>query len=84
MRSPRSNSPGVGNLVKIEPLPGGRLEIEKFSLRHLLLFAYGVQDFQIVGAPDWSASERYDIQAKAAAGASGKLMTGPRLQTGSL
>ncbi len=73
--------PGIGNLVKIQPLPGGRLEVENFSLRHLMLFAYGVQDFQIQGAPDWTGSERYDIQAKADGGASGTLMTGGMLQT---
>jgi uncharacterized protein (TIGR03435 family) len=72
---------GVGNLVRIQPLPGGRLEVENLSLQHLMLFAYGVQDFQIQGAPDWTSSERYDIQAKAEGGTSGKLMTGPMLHT---
>lgn len=72
---------GIGNLSKLQPLPGGRLEIENLSLRYLMLFAYGVQDFQIQGAPDWISADRYDIQAKAEGNASGKLMAGPMLQT---
>jgi uncharacterized protein (TIGR03435 family) len=30
-------------------------------------FAYGIQGFQLVGAPDWFATERFDIAAKAPA-----------------
>jgi uncharacterized protein (TIGR03435 family) len=65
--------PGIGNLVRLQPLPGGRLDVENFSLRLLMLYAYGVQDFQIGGAPDWTVSDRYDIQAKADGNASGTL-----------
>ncbi len=32
------------------------------------MFAYGIQGFRLVGAPDWwAATERFDIAAKAAA-----------------
>ena len=27
--------------------------------------AYGIRDFQISGAPNWTSTERYDITAKA-------------------
>jgi uncharacterized protein (TIGR03435 family) len=72
--------PGSEDLVHIQPLPGGRLIAENFSLRFLMRFAYGVEDYQISGGPDWVASDRYDIHAKAEGDPSGKQMTGPMLQ----
>jgi uncharacterized protein (TIGR03435 family) len=33
-------------------------------LRALIRFAYGVQDIQISGGPDWMDSERYDVATK--------------------
>jgi uncharacterized protein (TIGR03435 family) len=73
--------PGIGNLVHIQPLPGGRLVVENFSLKFLIQTAYGADASQILGGPDWIGSDRYDIEAKAEGNASGKLMTGPMLQT---
>jgi uncharacterized protein (TIGR03435 family) len=72
--------PGVGNLVHIQPLPGGRLVVENYSLRLLIQTAYGGDPSQILGGPDWIGSDRYDIQAKAEESVSGKQMTGPMLQ----
>jgi bla regulator protein BlaR1 len=34
------------------------------TIQMLVRLAYGVQDDQILGAPDWFHSQRYDIQAK--------------------
>lgn len=34
------------------------------TLRDLITFAYGVHARQIVGAPDWTESERYDLTAQ--------------------
>lgn len=73
--------PGIGNLVHIQPYPGGRLVVENFTLRLLMQNAYGVQPFQILGGPGWINSERYDVEAKADGSPSGKQMTGPMLQT---
>jgi uncharacterized protein (TIGR03435 family) len=36
------------------------------SLRVLIQTAYRLQPFQIIGGPDWIASEQYDVDAKAA------------------
>jgi uncharacterized protein (TIGR03435 family) len=72
--------PGVGNLVRIQPFPGGRLVVENFSLRMLMQNAYSVQPFQISGGPDWINSERYDVEAKAYGSPSGEQMTGAMLQ----
>jgi uncharacterized protein (TIGR03435 family) len=38
-------------------------------LRGCIRTAYGVESYRIVGGPDWFASERYDIVAKAASAA---------------
>ena len=69
--------PGIGNLVHIQPLPGGRLVVENSSLRFLIQTAYGGDASQILGGPDWIGSDRCDIEAKAEGNASGKQMTGP-------
>src|SRR5262249_19749834 len=45
--------------------PGGRLQATNVPLSLLVRFAYAIQDFQIVGLPDWKDSERFDINAKA-------------------
>ena len=45
-------------------LPGGRYEGKNISVRKLIRQATGVDDRQMVGAPGWVDSERYDIDAK--------------------
>src|SRR5262249_20300951 len=63
-----SVKPNDGNDVKRVALmmqPGGRLQATNVPLSMLVRFAYAIQDFQIVGLPDWKDSERFDINAKA-------------------
>lgn len=43
---------------------GGDMQVVNFSLAGLVKFAYDIQDKQIVGAPDWMSSEKFDIDAK--------------------
>ena len=45
--------------------PGGRFTAVNVPLAALILQAYGLQRTQIVGAPDWAETARYDIIAKA-------------------
>jgi uncharacterized protein (TIGR03435 family) len=71
---------GAGDVALIQALPG-RLVMTNFSLRQLILSAYGLQDYQISRDPPWIGSEHYDIQAKAEGNASVKRMEGPMLQT---
>jgi uncharacterized protein (TIGR03435 family) len=48
-----------------DELPGGRFVAVNVSLRDLILTAYMLQEFQLVGGPDWIDKDRFDIQAKA-------------------
>jgi uncharacterized protein (TIGR03435 family) len=63
--SVRAN-PSVDQSSSINTPPGGNFSATNMPLRTLIRFAYGVQSFAIVGAPEWTAAQRFDIVAKAA------------------
>jgi uncharacterized protein (TIGR03435 family) len=44
--------------------PSGPLAATGITLKRLMMTAYNVQGFRIVGGPDWVASRRWDVQAK--------------------
>ncbi len=48
--------------------PGGRFVANGITLRLLMSFAYRVRDYQIIGGPDWIASNRWNIEARAEEG----------------
>lgn len=50
---------GPGPFVQTEP---GMLRA-RGTLRFLIQYAYGLQDFQITGGPAWTGTERYDVTA---------------------
>src|SRR5206468_28904 len=53
--------------TQIEEPPGGRFIATNAWLKILILRAYGIQDNQLAGAPDWTqfeSTERFDINAK--------------------
>jgi uncharacterized protein (TIGR03435 family) len=54
------NPPGQG----VSRAPGGRFNAVNTPLRFLILYAYQIQGYQLIGAPDWIAKERFDIVAK--------------------
>src|SRR6185295_12735338 len=54
------NDPGPG----IRRQPGGRFNTFGTPARLLITFAYQIQDYQLVGAPDWLGKDRFDIVAK--------------------
>ena len=45
--------------------PGGRLTATAVTVASLLRIAYRIQPYQLVGAPAWISTRRYDIAAKA-------------------
>lgn len=53
----------IGSFIRRQP--GGRFNATNMPLRTLIQFAYQVRPFQVEGAPDWTASTRYDIAARA-------------------
>jgi uncharacterized protein (TIGR03435 family) len=63
---------GDGIFVGVRGGPGSqdatRITYVNESLRNLLTEAYGVRDYQVFG-PDWIDTQRYDIAAKVAEGA---------------
>lgn len=50
--------------------PDGTLAATGITLRRLMMTAYNVQGFRIVGGPAWVASRRWDLQAKPSRAAS--------------
>jgi uncharacterized protein (TIGR03435 family) len=64
-------------LVQATP---GRLTLSNLSLQRLLLIAYDIQDYQLVGEPSWAESSQYDVIATASTGTSVQKMEGPMLQ----
>ena len=46
-------------------LPGGRLSLRDQTVRNLLFLSLNIEDYQILGGPDWMNSEGYDIEGKA-------------------
>ena len=54
---------------------GGYFFATNVSLKLLILQAYRLQDFQVFGGPDWINSDRFDVEARAEAGA--VIQTGP-------
>jgi uncharacterized protein (TIGR03435 family) len=62
--SVKPNNSGT-NMVSIEGRPGGGMVFTNMPLRGIIAWAYDLQDFRLVGAPDWIANERFDITAKA-------------------
>jgi len=48
--------------------PGGRFTAQGVSLQDLIVFAYEIQPYQIVGGPRWLDTERWDVTAAGATG----------------
>ena len=58
----------------------GRLTIRNGPLRAIIRSAFDLQAFQVVGGPDWIDTDRWDVSAKAEAGAERQPM-GPMVQS---
>lgn len=49
-------------------LPGGRVTITNLPLRNMIRTAYGANDLEVSGGPDWVDGDRWDVVATAAPG----------------
>src|SRR5689334_7188057 len=54
---------GQPNFSGFQTQPGGRFTVAGVTLQMLINFAYRVQDFQIVGKPDWASSDQWEVVA---------------------
>jgi uncharacterized protein (TIGR03435 family) len=72
-------STSASDRALVQAVPG-RLLMENFAPRTLIVLAYGVADYQVAGGPPWIGSDRYDVQAKAQGDATVQQMEGPMLQ----
>ena len=48
---------------EIRPGVGHSLRLQNVTAMFMLTFAYGVREYQIVGAPSWVSSDRFDVMA---------------------
>jgi uncharacterized protein (TIGR03435 family) len=44
--------------------PGGRVIAANVNIRQVILVAYGLEDLQLVDAPDWTVTDRFAIEAR--------------------
>jgi uncharacterized protein (TIGR03435 family) len=51
--------------MDFQPLIGGRFTVGNVTLKTLIVSAFRVTDFQILGGPGWMDSDRFDVNAKA-------------------
>jgi len=65
--SVKPNNSGDGRVLFANQ-PGGRFTATNVTLKLLIRNAYQLQDFQIIGGPNWIASDHFDIVAKAEEG----------------
>jgi len=66
---PSNPNPRAGDAIAAAPLiiPAlGRLTAQNATLRLLVTTAWQKQPFQIIGGPEWIASDKFDINARAA------------------
>src|SRR5215813_15293300 len=61
--SVKQNTSGDGRIL-IQALPGNRINMTNVPAQLLIVNAYQLQQFQLVGGPSWLATDRYDIVAK--------------------
>jgi uncharacterized protein (TIGR03435 family) len=60
----RLSDPNAPDVRSPGPLPGGRFEVRNFSLKQLIVLAWGLSGSELTGAPAWLNSARVDITAK--------------------
>ena len=62
--SDEANASPLGPIPQVLPSPRG-LTMRNLPLRLLVRLSYQIEDFQVVGGPDWQTSKRFDLTAKA-------------------
>jgi uncharacterized protein (TIGR03435 family) len=78
--SVKTHLPSPGPMRVSRSAENGRINFVNMTLQGCIRAAYGLQGYQLLGGPEWTASERFDIVAKAAGRATEAQML-PMLQT---
>jgi uncharacterized protein (TIGR03435 family) len=63
-----------GTIGGVRPQPGGRFVMVNSPIARLIRIAYPSMSPELIGAPAWVASERYDVEARAGAQPTAKEM----------
>jgi uncharacterized protein (TIGR03435 family) len=68
--SVKPSAPQAQMYIQLQQQPGGSVIVQNMPLRSIVEFAYQLQreDDRLIDVPDWMATERFDIQAKAPEG----------------
>ena len=69
-----STAGGEGSRRQDVQAAPGNLTMQNVSLRTAVQWAYGIQDYQVSGGPNWLDSDRFDIVARPAAASTGDEM----------
>ena len=72
IRKSASGAPGMQ--MRVQP---GNISMFNVPARQIIRQAYGLQDFQITGGPDWIANDRFDVEARFDASTSIPGLEGP-------
>ena len=59
-----SVKPGLGSGSTFTSWSPRGINAKNIPLRSLIEMAYQVRDFQVIGAPEWASSEKYDVTAR--------------------
>src|SRR5215831_5024361 len=57
------NKSGENNQL-IRRQPGGRVTVTNMPARFLIMFAYQLAQYQLIGGPSWLNTDRFDMVAK--------------------
>jgi uncharacterized protein (TIGR03435 family) len=60
----RLSDPNAPDVRSSGPMPGGRFEVQNFSLKQLITLAWGIAGSELRGEPAWLNSARVDLSAR--------------------
>ena len=68
--------------MQIGFMPNGTFTARGLNIKKLICMAYGIDDLQVSGGPDWLTSDRYTIEAKADSATQQELpkLAGPQMR----
>lgn len=74
-------TPGIPVGMGLFTYPGGRINASRLTLRALIEVAYGLEDHQLSGGPNWADNDRWDIIAQPPADSEASKFNPPSIKT---